>query len=96
MPWESARRDPAYNTSAWRHAREACMRRANWKCELRYDGCQGAASQADHIYGLANDPKHEHLRAVCKSCHGKRTSQQGRGARAGHETDPEPRPRTDW
>lgn len=97
MPgWKNVRKDPAYNTSAWKRARENCLRRANWKCELRLAGCQGAASQADHIDGLANDPNHQNLRAVCKACHAKRTAQQGRGYRATQPADPEPRPRTGW
>lgn len=97
MPWSTAEKSPLYNTSEYRRKRLACLQRASWKCELRLDGCQGAASQADHIHGLANDPDHQHLRAVCRSCHGKRTAQQGRGYRAGNgPEDPQPRSRTNW
>lgn len=97
MPWSTARKSPAYSTAAWKHARLACLRRANWRCEIRLEGCQGAASQADHVDQLANDPDHKRLRAACKSCHGKVTAQQGKGARlARAPADPEPRPRTAW
>lgn len=94
MPWETARKDPAYGRAAWKRARLACLRRASWRCEIRLDGCQGAASQADHVDQLANDPGHQRLRAACRSCHGKVTAQQGGGAR--QQGDPEPRPRTQW
>lgn len=96
MPgWRNVRKDPAYGRSAWTRAREACLRRANWKCEIRLAGCQGAASQADHIDGLANDPQHRNLRAACKSCHGKVTADQGNAAKRA-QNDPQPRPRTNW
>ena len=83
MGWETARKDPAYGTAAWKRARLACLRRAQWRCELRLEGCQAAASEADHIYGLAQDPGRRHLRAVCKSCHRKRTAEQGHEGRRG-------------
>jgi hypothetical protein len=95
MPWETARKDPAYGRSAWKRAREACLKRARWQCEIRGPRCQGAASEADHIYGLANDPGHKHLRAVCKTCHGTVTAQQS-NAGTGSRADPPPQPRTAW
>lgn len=96
MPWETARKDPAYGRSEWKHARLNCLKRANWRCQARLQGCAGAASEADHINGLENDPRHKHLRAVCKPCHQAITAQQGRGARAGQAADPQPQPRTAW
>ncbi len=95
MPWQTASKDPAYGRAAWKRARLACLRRANWRCEIRLPGCQGAASQADHVDQLANDPGHRNLRAACRSCHGKVTAEQGGGAR-GAAADPQPQPRTDW
>jgi hypothetical protein len=59
-------------------------------------GCQGAASQVDHVDGIDADPNHTHLRAVCTSCHRKITAQQGGGYRLGRATDPQPAPRTAW
>jgi len=90
MPWTGYPSSPAYGTQAWKRARLACLRRARYRCELRLDGCQGAASQADHVDGLANDPEHKNLRAVCASCHGKRTAQQASEARRGRRGDPAP------
>lgn len=99
MPWESARKDPAYNTAAWRRARNAAMKAANWKCQIRLPGCIGAATQVDHTVGLDNDRTHQHLRAACAPCHAKVTSQQGNDARRGRgraPSDPAPTPRTAW
>src|SRR6185437_11943687 len=100
MPWESARKDPAYNTAAWRRARLAAMKRAKWKCEIRIPGvCIGAASQVDHTVGLDNDRNHQMLRAACAPCHARVTAQQGNDARRGHgraSRDPAPTPRTAW
>ena len=101
MPWSTAKKDPAYNTAEYRRARLECLRRARWRCQIRLEGCQGAASEADHEAGLASDPHHRTLRAACTSCHRKVTAQQGKGARAvksGRQVapDPKPRPRTRW
>lgn len=95
MPWKASDKDPAYGTAAWKRARTACLRNANWRCEIRIDGvCIGAATQADHIYGLANDRDHKHLRAACTPCHRHVTARQG--GRNGGNGDPEPSPRTAW
>ena len=102
MAWSKTaadrQRDAAvYDNPEYRRNRPLAMRRDRWRCQLRLPGCVGAASQCDHItqpdqgggHGLGN------LRAVCKTCHGKRTAQQsntGTGSRA----DPQPQPRTAW
>ena len=100
MPWESARKDPAYNTAAWRRARLKAMRRANWRCEIRIAGvCIGAATQVDHVSGLDNDRNHLNLRAACAPCHAKVTAKQGNDARGrgGRKPrNPAPTPRTVW
>lgn len=97
MPWQTAKDSPLYHQAAWKRARLACLRRARWRCELRLDGCQGAAAEVDHIHGLAADPQHQHLRAVCKSCHRKRTAEQGNAAKGGgRKRDPDPTSRITW
>ena len=98
MPgWEGARKDPAYNKVEWRRARLACLKRANWRCEIKLEGvCISAASEADHIHGLANDPHHRFLRAACKPCHAVVTAKQGVNARAGRKSNPRPKRRTAW
>lgn len=96
MPWTRADDNPAYHAAAWKRARTKTLRDAHGKCEAHLAGCQGAASQVDHVDGIDADPGHTHLRAVCTSCHKKITAQQGGGARAGRARDPEPSPRTAW
>lgn len=98
MPWETARKDPAYNTAEYKRARTACLKQANWRCEIRIAGvCIGAASQADHATQLANDPHHRTLRAACVECHKVVTHQQAAAARKNRPRgDPAPQPRTAW
>lgn len=101
MPWEHARKDPAYNKAAWRRARDKAMKRAGWKCEIKLPGiCIGAATQVDHVDGLDSDRGHQNLRAACAPCHAKVTAQQGNDARRGRggrtPSDPAPTPRTAW
>jgi 5-methylcytosine-specific restriction endonuclease McrA len=97
MPWQTAKKSPEYGKSAWKRARLAALRRARYRCELHLDGCQGAASEVDHIHGLASDPNHQFLRAVCTSCHSKRTAEQGHDARRGRRAaDPAPSSRIIW
>lgn len=103
MPWrngpaERARSNRVYGAK-WRKARLAALQRARGRCEIRMEGCQGAASEVDHIDGAENDPEHKNLRAACGSCHAKVTAQQGSGYRVAanrSDADPQPTPRTAW
>lgn len=89
------RRDNRTYDARWRRAREECLKRAGWRCEIRLEGvCIGAATQVDHVAQAANDPQHRQLRAACEPCHKKVTGQQGRAAQV--PRDPAPRPRTQW
>ena len=100
MAWSKTaaqrQRDTAVYDSAYRKRRLACLKRANWRCEIRIPGkCIGAASECDHTAQAANDPQHKQLRAACKPCHAVVTARQsnaGNGSRA----DPQPQPRTAW
>lgn len=89
-------KDPAYNTAAYRRARNECLKRARWKCERRIPGtCTGAASQANHRQGIANDPHHRDLEAICDACHKVVTARQSNAGRTA-PADPKPQPRTAW
>lgn len=96
MGWDTAKKDPAYGRADWKRARTACLTQARWRCQIRMEGCQGAASEADHIDGLAADPQHKRLRATCVSCHRKVTSEQGHDARQYTARDPAVQQRTQW
>jgi len=95
MPWQESDDRPGWHTAAWRRARLAALQRAHWRCELRLDGCTGAATQVDHTLGIAADPTHQHLQATCTPCHRRKTAQQGKGFRRA-AADPPPTPRTTW
>jgi 5-methylcytosine-specific restriction endonuclease McrA len=103
MPWgntpEDRRRSNTTYGTDWRKARLACLKAARWKCQIRLQGCSGAASEVDHIDGAQNDPHHKHLRAACKPCHAQVTAEQGHTARWGNSgtpKDPAVQQRTDW
>lgn len=95
MPWDAAHRDPAYGTAAWKRARAECLRRARWRCSRGMEGCQGTATEANHRRGLAADPGHTDLEALCKSCHGVITAAQAHAARQRQNEVPFT-PRTSW
>ena len=71
MPWRKTDadrdRDRRNYGTAYRRNRDAAMRRDNWRCQLRLDGCQGAASQCDHIVSVADGGSSDvsNLRAAC-------------------------------
>jgi len=98
MPWRDYPSSPAYNTAEYKRARAACLRQAKWRCQWRFPGiCTGAATEADHVDGLASDPHHRNLKASCTPCHRKRTAEQGHEARRGTgSADPEPSSRIIW
>lgn len=71
------------STRASRKARDTCLTRANHQCQLRWAGCQGLATIADHTINIATrgltraqaiDP--DDLQAVCTSCHDVKTKRE--------------------
>jgi 5-methylcytosine-specific restriction endonuclease McrA len=103
MPWDKktpAERQRSNRTygADWRRKRQAQLERDRWRCQLQLEGCQGAASEVDHILGAQADPNHTALRSVCSSCHKKRTAEQGGGwrKRNGPAPDPPHQARTQW
>ena len=89
MPWKktpASRQSDNRNYGAdWKRARLACLKRCKWRCEIRLDGCQGAASQVDHIVPVSQGGHHDqaNLRGACSACHARITAQQGGGYRQG-------------
>jgi hypothetical protein len=96
VPWETHPKDPRYWTPEYRAAREACLRAASWRCQRQLPGCQRTASQANHRKGIAADPHHRDLEAICASCHRKVTSAQGNAARHGGGDPDFTGSRTQW
>jgi len=95
MGWETARKDPAYGRAEWRRARLAALRRANWRCQRVLPGCAGTATEVNHRQGLAADPHHADLEAVCAPCHRQITAAQANAAAKRHDQVPFV-PRTRW
>jgi 5-methylcytosine-specific restriction endonuclease McrA len=85
MPWQNSPEDRQRSNATygadWRRARRRAMERAAWKCQIRMEGCQGAATQVDHITPVSQGGGHDlaNLRAARTSCHGKVTAAQGEG-----------------
>lgn len=99
MAWKktpaSRKQDAAvYDNPEYRRNRPLAMKRDRWRCQLRYPGCTLAASQCDHIIRPEDGGGHElaNLRAVCKTCHAKRTAEQGNEARRGRPKNADPAP----
>lgn len=91
------------STRGNRKARATALERDNWTCQLRYPGCTGQASIADHIVNIASrgvrradalDP--DDLQAVCPHCHQIKTQREAgtgkakRKARTRLPTTPHP------
>jgi len=102
MPWandaEARRHSSATYGAAWRKASAACLKRDNWRCQLRLPGCQGAASHADHKTPVSQGGTDDlaNLQAVCKSCHAIKTAREGGGWRRSAPKDPAVQQRTAW
>jgi 5-methylcytosine-specific restriction endonuclease McrA len=85
MAWRKQDKNPAYGSAEWKRKRLACLQAARWRCQIRGPHCQGAAVIADHVYGLRNDPRHEHLQAACQRCSDEKTSRE---SSRGHRDPP--------
>lgn len=77
------------STRASRAERDQCLRDAGYQCQLKYEGCTGHATHADHIVNIASTgtprakaigPKHK-LQAACPSCHTIKTRAEAAAAR---------------
>jgi hypothetical protein len=94
--WPDAGKNPAYWTTEYRRARDECLRRARRMCQRQIPGvCTGTATEANHRRGLAADPHHRDLEAVCAACHKVITQAQATAARKRKTSTPFI-PRTKW
>jgi 5-methylcytosine-specific restriction endonuclease McrA len=77
--WSKGRSTSSPYSFQWASVRREVMKRDRFQCQLRYPGCVGRATEADHIVSVADGGEHtlENARAVCKPCHRRRTAQQG-------------------
>jgi 5-methylcytosine-specific restriction protein A len=71
------------STAQWKRLRLRVLKRDKGRCQLRYDGCTGRATQVDHIISTAAggaelDPNNAH--AVCMHCHSVKSQTESRAA----------------
>lgn len=80
MPWSSSDRRSRLPPD-WPRRRARILRRDGYRCQLRYDGCRGIATEVDHI---DQDDNHadDKLQAVCAPCHAVKTQREAADARA--------------
>lgn len=72
------RDDRRYSSSAWKKVRRRVLERDGGVCQIRLEGCLGAADQVDHIVpaeagGVFYDEVN--LRAACRRCNSRRAAQ---------------------
>lgn len=72
--------DPFYSTPQWRRVRAYVLERDRHACQLAYEGCTVRATAVDHIIERRDLPAgstlhldEQNLRAVCWSCHSRKT-----------------------
>jgi 5-methylcytosine-specific restriction enzyme A len=66
----------------WRPTiRPRILARDRHRCQLRYDGCLGKATQVDHKIA-GDDHSDANLQAVCEECHSQKSAREGVDARA--------------
>lgn len=91
--WDNAtRRASKASDTAHKAWRKAVLDRDKWQCQIRYQGCTGRATIADHIlatkfggaeHSLANG------QAACRPCSDKKSADEGHQAQ-GHRVQPRP------
>jgi hypothetical protein len=79
--WQTSNR-AARLPANWRtEIQPAILERDAYRCRIRWDaGCEGVASQVDHIRA-GDDHRPGNLQAACGWCHGKKSSEEGHAAR---------------
>ena len=71
--------NPRTGTTAHRERRARVLTRDNYQCQLRYSGCIGTATIADHTTALAlgGTDTDTAMQAACKPCHDRKSSREG-------------------
>lgn len=70
-------------TPGHRNRRSAVLARDKERCQLRYEGCTGKATEADHIVNIESGGAEDvaNMQAVCSTCHKQKTAQESAAAR---------------
>lgn len=80
MPWATSNRLERLPDD-WPVIQDAVLKDADWKCQIKDEGCLGVGTEADHIIP-GDDHSRSNLQAACKSCHGRKSAREGNNARA--------------
>jgi 5-methylcytosine-specific restriction endonuclease McrA len=80
MAWANVPKGRSTLPRDWASRRQKVLARDKQQCQLRLGGCLGKATDVDHK-GHRDDHELDSLRAACRPCHNRRTSQQGAEAR---------------
>lgn len=78
----------SYRTGAGHAKRKAIvLARDKGRCQLRYPGCTGKGTEADHIINVAAGGREhiENMQAACESCHTAKTQQESAAARRANQ-----------
>ncbi len=77
-------------TTAHKARRLRVLRRDNYFCQLRYEGCTQLATDVDHVVPLAEGgaDSDSNCAASCSSCHTKKSSIEGHRARGRTVAEP--------
>jgi len=65
----------------WPQRAARVLRRDGHRCQLRWPGCIGTATEVDHRTP-GDDHREINLQAVCTPCHRKKSSREGNAAQA--------------
>lgn len=79
MVWSTGR--SRTSTTDHKRWRLAVLRRDKFRCQLNLPGCQGAATEADHIIPVSRGGSPTALdngQAVCAACHTRKTREEWR------------------
>lgn len=80
MPWNGSDRRSELPDD-WPDRRAKVLKRDEYRCRLLWDdGCEGTATDVDHIK-RGNDHRLSNLQAACGWCHDRKSSAEGNAAR---------------
>jgi 5-methylcytosine-specific restriction endonuclease McrA len=81
MSWAGATRRQRLPEDWELNYRLPVLSRDRWLCQINGPGCTRPATDVDHIK-RGDDHSRQNLRAVCPTCHGKKSSAEGNAAKA--------------
>lgn len=81
MAWSTSDRSSRLPSNWESEIQPKILARDDHKCQLAWPGCQGEATEVDHIL-RGDDHRAKNLQAVCERCHAKKSAREGNQAKA--------------